>query len=78
MFIYKRFQINCQDCQINKCFVQLKDSGSLSAEQLAQELGISVILAKERLLATEKAGKACRDDTIEGLRFYPNMFLEAV
>uniref|UniRef100_A0A1B6K9T8 Vacuolar protein-sorting-associated protein 36 n=1 Tax=Graphocephala atropunctata TaxID=36148 RepID=A0A1B6K9T8_9HEMI len=56
----------------------LKDSGSLSAEQLAQELGISVILAKERLLTTETAGKACRDDTIEGLRFYPNLFLERV
>jgi ESCRT-II complex subunit VPS36 len=52
--------------------------GSLSAEQLAQELGISVVLAKERLLAAEKAGKACRDDTIEGLRFYPNLFMERV
>lgn len=56
--------------------LQLKDLGSLSAEQLAQQLGISVILAKERLLSTEKAGKACRDDTIEGLLFYPNLFLE--
>ncbi|XP_054272906.1 vacuolar protein-sorting-associated protein 36-like [Macrosteles quadrilineatus] len=56
----------------------IRDLGSISAEQLAQELGISVVLAKERLLATEKAGKACRDDTIEGLRFYPNLFLEKV
>lgn len=50
--------------------------GSLTSEQLAQELGISVLLAKERLLTTEKSGAICRDDTIEGLRFYPNLFLE--
>jgi len=29
-----------------------------------------------RLLVTEQAGKACRDDSVEGLRFYPNLFLE--
>ena len=28
-----------------------------------------------RLLITEKAGLICRDDTVEGLRFYPNLFL---
>ena len=31
-----------------------------------------------RLLITEKAGKACRDDSVEGLRFYPNRFLTEV
>jgi hypothetical protein len=25
---------------------------------------------------TEQAGKACRDDSVEGLRFYPNLFAE--
>ena len=29
-----------------------------------------------RLLLSERAGKLCRDDTVEGLRFYPNRFLE--
>ena len=28
-----------------------------------------------RLLLTEQAGKLCRDDSLEGLRFYPNRFL---
>ncbi|XP_015750640.1 PREDICTED: vacuolar protein-sorting-associated protein 36-like [Acropora digitifera] len=32
--------------------------------------------ARDRLLVTEQAGKACRDDSVEGLRFYPNRFLE--
>ncbi|KZC07585.1 PREDICTED: vacuolar protein-sorting-associated protein 36 [Dufourea novaeangliae] len=54
----------------------IKDRGSLTAEELAQSEGISVLLARERLLVTEKYGKACRDDTIEALRFYPNLFLE--
>jgi len=43
-------------------YFQLEDHGSLTAEELAQALGISVLLAKERLLTAEKHGKACRDD----------------
>lgn len=48
----------------------------MTATELAQTEGISVVLACERLLMTEKYGKACRDDSIEALRFYPNLFLE--
>ena len=33
-------------------------------------------LCYSRLLVTEKAGAICRDDSVEGLRFYPNKFLE--
>ncbi|RZC33515.1 vacuolar protein-sorting-associated protein 36 [Asbolus verrucosus] len=55
--------------------ILLDDKGSLSSEELAQTLGISITLAKERLLTAEKYGKSCRDDSIEGLRFYPNWFL---
>ena len=36
------------------------------------------ISSLSRLLITEKAGKACRDDSVEGLRFYPNRFLTEV
>lgn len=28
-----------------------------------------------RLLVTERTGLVCRDDSVEGLRFYPNRFL---
>ena len=55
--------------------LQIKDKGSVTAMELAQSEGISVVLAIERLLITEKYGKACRDDSIEALRFYPNLFL---
>ncbi|XP_028655083.1 vacuolar protein-sorting-associated protein 36 [Erpetoichthys calabaricus] len=52
----------------------VSDKGSLTAEELAKLLGISVLLSKERLLLAEKMGNLCRDDSVEGLRFYPNLF----
>ncbi|KAF7280317.1 hypothetical protein GWI33_006228 [Rhynchophorus ferrugineus] len=55
--------------------ILIEDNGSLSADELASKLGISITLARERLLTSEKYGKCCRDDSIEGLRFYPNLFL---
>ncbi|KAL7074948.1 hypothetical protein ACQ4LE_005842 [Meloidogyne hapla] len=45
-----------------------------SAAHLAKHSGISLILASERLRMAEDQGKLCRDDTIEGLFFYPNKF----
>lgn len=54
----------------------IKAHGSLTAQELSQMLGISMLLAKERLLTTEKFGKICRDESIEGVRFYPNLFLD--
>jgi len=54
---------------------RLQESGSLSASELAQAVGTSVLLAQERLRLTEDRGKACRDDSVQGLRFFPNYFL---
>ncbi|KAI4462383.1 vacuolar protein-sorting-associated protein 36 [Holotrichia oblita] len=53
----------------------IEDKGSLTPEELAQLLNISVLLSRQRLLVTESCGKCCRDESIEGLRFYPNLFL---
>ncbi|XP_069131162.1 vacuolar protein-sorting-associated protein 36-like [Argopecten irradians] len=53
----------------------VSEKTSLTAEELAQLQGVSVILAKERLFLTEKVGGICRDETVEGLRFYSNQFL---
>ncbi|XP_017783729.1 PREDICTED: vacuolar protein-sorting-associated protein 36 [Nicrophorus vespilloides] len=73
----KVLQLACLDSEIvaEGTAELLTERGSLNAEELAQFLGISVILAKERLLSSERCGKSCRDDSIEGLRFYPNLFL---
>ncbi|MBN3287852.1 VPS36 protein, partial [Polyodon spathula] len=52
----------------------VSEKGSLTSEEFAKLLGLSVLLSKERLLLAEKMGHLCRDDSVEGLRFYPNLF----
>mmetsp|Transcript_27396 Transcript_27396/g.42792 ORF Transcript_27396/g.42792 Transcript_27396/m.42792 type:complete len:216 (+) Transcript_27396:204-851(+) len=47
----------------------------LSAADIAQGMGLSMTMAREALLEAEKVGKVCRDDSLEGLLFYPNVFL---
>eukprot|EP00731_Ephydatia_muelleri_P031182 Em0022g696a len=55
----------------------VKQKGHLSAQELSKLVkGLSIMLATERLLMSERAGNLCRDDTVEGLQFYPNRFLE--
>ncbi|XP_068148718.1 vacuolar protein-sorting-associated protein 36 [Drosophila tropicalis] len=57
---------------------QVQAATSLAVEELAKNLGISLLLAKERLLVAERLGKVCRDESVEGLRFYPNLLLHPV
>ena len=72
---------------------QLESAGSFTPEEMSRAMSLryhcliiiitiimmslSVILARERLLAAEGAGLLARDDTVEGLRFFPNRFLTA-
>lgn len=68
---------NHSDEQVAEDVKQLvKESGSISIEECARLQNVSVLLAHERFLIAERAGKVCRDESIEGLRFYPNLFLE--
>ena len=55
-----------------------QESGSVTTEILAKELQLSLILAKQHLLNCEEQGLLCRDQTIEGVRFYNNRFAEWV
>lgn len=55
--------------------VSEKTQEGLSVEEFARLSGIAVVLSKERLLAAENCGRVCRDDSVEGLRFFPNLFL---
>jgi len=67
----------CDESIILKKTVEaLQKNGSLSAQELSTLIGIPVVLAKEYLLSAEKHGKSCRDESIEGLRFYLNKFLD--
>ncbi|KZS08099.1 Vacuolar protein-sorting-associated protein 36 [Daphnia magna] len=46
----------------------------LTAFEVSQELGITIILAAECLYTMERKGVLCRDDTVRGLVFYHNEF----
>nr|CAG4651990.1 EOG090X09MN [Triops cancriformis] len=70
-------QLNTQsDDEVNHDTAdKVEGSFPLGAEALAAQMGISVSLAKGRLLAAERAGLIVRDDSIHGLFFYPNLIL---
>ena len=46
----------------------------LTALDVSQKFEISIMLAQERLYVMERCGLICRDDTVKGLVFYPNLF----
>lgn len=73
-----QLQSHDEDQVIHLTTQLVEDKGSITAEDLSKVVGVSVILAKERLLLTEKVGGICRDECVEGLRFYPNLFLTNV
>ncbi|RWS07135.1 vacuolar protein-sorting-associated protein 36-like protein [Dinothrombium tinctorium] len=51
------------------------DAG-LTANQLSLHSGISLSLARQRLLNCESVGFICRDESIQGMAFFPNKFLD--
>uniref|UniRef100_A0AAY4ABH1 Vacuolar protein-sorting-associated protein 36 n=1 Tax=Denticeps clupeoides TaxID=299321 RepID=A0AAY4ABH1_9TELE len=69
-----QLQSHSEEEMIVSALDNVSDKGSLTAEEFAKLLGLSVLLSKERLLLAEKMGHLCRDDSVEGLRFYPNLF----
>ncbi|XP_059061892.1 vacuolar protein-sorting-associated protein 36 [Achroia grisella] len=54
----------------------IEENGFLTPVKLSQMASVSILLARERLFTTERLGLACRDESIEGLAFYPNLFLK--
>ncbi|KPJ12567.1 Vacuolar protein-sorting-associated protein 36 [Papilio machaon] len=70
-------QLNSQrDEEVARSTSQLlEENGNLTPVKLSQLANVSVLLARERLYTTERLGLACRDESIEGLAFYPNLFL---
>ncbi|XP_068216021.1 vacuolar protein-sorting-associated protein 36 [Palaemon carinicauda] len=50
------------------------ESDGVSAGDLARVCGMPLLLAQERLLQAERCAEAVRDESNEGLRFYPNLF----
>lgn len=71
--------IQSQTCNdedvLGKTVSLVEQAGCLTPLQLASRSSISVQLARQRLCEAELEGKLCRDQSIEGLKFYPNKFL---
>ena len=58
-----------------KALLEGHDEHGLSASDVARLSGLPLLLAQERLLEAESCAKAVRDESSEGLRFFPNLFL---
>ena len=48
--------------------------GGITATDVCRALKTTALLANEHLLSAEQSGWLCRDTTIEGVRFFPNLF----
>lgn len=82
--ILRHFDSNVMVLQLQTCSDEviiettseyLKENKMVTSSQLAQKIGIPLTLAHERLLTTEKFGYAVRDDSLNGITFYYNLFL---
>ena len=60
----------------NSCGSGGRVSVGVTALEAGRILKISPLLAKEQLLSAEQNGYLCRDITLEGTRFFCNLFLE--
>ncbi len=48
--------------------------GGITVLDVCRALNTSALLANEQLTTAEQVGLLCRDSTIEGVRFFPNLF----
>lgn len=53
---------------------QISDVGGITVIDVSKTLKIPVLLANEQLQSSEEMGLLCRDSTIEGIRYFPNLF----
>ncbi len=63
------------DTKMGEKLVALAWKG-ITATEVSRAVQLPLLLAREHLVMAEKAGLLCRDDTLEGLRFFPNRFSE--
>mmetsp|Transcript_18364 Transcript_18364/g.28818 ORF Transcript_18364/g.28818 Transcript_18364/m.28818 type:complete len:472 (-) Transcript_18364:115-1530(-) len=56
---------------------QKTDVGGITVIDVSKTLKIPALLANEQLQSAEQMGWLCRDSTIEGIRYFPNLFQDA-
>ncbi|KAL7641458.1 UNVERIFIED_CONTAM: hypothetical protein RMT77_007329 [Armadillidium vulgare] len=57
-----------------KEFLEGCKEGGISPIEFSRSSGVPLLLAQERLYHAERCGVTVRDESSEGLRFYPNLF----
>lgn len=67
-----------EEAIVAKIREEIDKTETLNDSELARILNVSLLLAQEHLLIAEREGVLCRDESIEGLRFYPNLFLQRI
>jgi len=55
----------------------LTDVGGITVIDVSRTLKMPALLANEQLQSAEQMGWLCRDETIEGIRYFPNLFQSA-
>jgi ESCRT-II complex subunit VPS36 len=53
----------------------LRERPGLTPDLLATQLNVNVVLMKELLLEGELKGHLCRDESMEGVRYYENLII---
>jgi ESCRT-II complex subunit VPS36 len=62
--------------QFNRLFQDPEfEKQGLNATIVAKKLNVSLIVAKEQLLTCELSGSLCRDESLQGIYFFPNLFI---
>jgi len=49
------------------------EKGSVTALDLVKLDHVSILIAKEQLATAEQSGAICRDETLEGIRYFDNV-----
>lgn len=64
--------------KITETVIEICDTTNcgVSAHSLAATIGLSTALSRQRLLSAENYGFLCRDESLQGLLFYPNKFIK--
>ena len=67
-----------QDSYFSKLANFAREKPGLTADLMASQLKINVVLMKELLREAETKGHLCRDESLEGVRYYENLIIKWV
>jgi ESCRT-II complex subunit VPS36 len=71
---YSENEMNQQVLEVVQIYCTSDEGPGLTSHGLAIHSGIAVSLARQRLLNCEQSGLLCRDESVQGLAFFPNKF----